>query len=272
MQEKPHISVNGSFPLPQPQVQVTKPEVRDDASHQTVSKRSKQPSLTPSQELVYKKKFGSVPSLAGSAGPTPGHHGSAGAQRSIATEMRSEPEDEGADESLPQTEGAVEVRGSPRCSSGVAVESLSVLCIGCQVHEVPIPRNNIMPFYTQHPSSTPTRPSTAGASRKMGLYSDDELIHELRERQMVQQRLQQATSDQRRRERPRSAPLTRQPPMASPMASPEAEMMSPDSFGQGPHSKSTVATKLNRAKQLAAVYAMRKSMSRLASLRASGAP
>jgi hypothetical protein len=106
----------------------------------------------------------------------------------------------------------------------------------------------------------------------MGLYSDDELIHELRERQMVQQRLQQATSDQRRRERPRSAPLTRQPPMASPMASPEAEMMSPDSFGQGPHSKSTVATKLNRAKQLAAVYAMRKSMSRLASLRASGAP
>ena len=119
-----------------------------------------------------------------------------------------------------------------------------------------IPRNNIMPFFTEPNTSTPARPATAGSAREMRDISSSDLIAELRERQMNDSAEMFARQRSRRQERPRSAPRSRSRPHQEAPDDPawDAPTSRFGGFNQGAHNKSTVATKLSRAKKMADVY------------------
>jgi len=91
----------------------------------------------------------------------------------------------------------------------------------------------------------------------MAKFSNVDLINELRVRQMAQQAELLAKQEARRQERPRSAPhrRPRDPPNDPTWDAPTSRF---GGFNQGSHSKSTVASKLSRAKKLAEVYHQRK--------------
>ena len=113
-----------------------------------------------------------------------------------------------------------------------------------------------MPFYTERKGApSPARPSSANPS--FAKYSDVDLIRELRERQHQQRRETDDVKEQRRRERPKSAPRERPAGPVDPMWDVPTSRFG--GFNQGAHAKSTVATKLNRAKKMADVYRERKS-------------
>jgi hypothetical protein len=132
-----------------------------------------------------------------------------------------------------------------------------------------IPRNNLLPFYTEPKGrghvEQRERPSTAGSAREISKFTNVDLINELRVRQMAQQADLIAKQEARRTDRPRSAPHRRPQEGAGPGGPTGPSWDAPTSrfggFNQGSHAKSTVATKLNRAKKMADVYHQRECLS-----------
>jgi Ca2+-binding EF-hand superfamily protein len=238
------------------------------SSHAGAAKK-KDVGLTKAQDLAFTKKFGMSPeealktspgeSLGSQPAPTPKPAQRQQRPQSAGASVRSG----GGLSAQQQVQERVEY-ARPEASLGDASSVQSSASTG-QAQPAQVPRNNLMPFYTEKPK----RPASAGAARAnaapltdparhIGDFTDEDLMHELRDRQRAKQQPGW---------RPRSAPRSRPQAGGSGgrLDDPEKlgrEWDAPTSrfggFNQGAHSKSTVATKLNQAKKMADLYAERK--------------
>ena len=104
--------------------------------------------------------------------------------------------------------------------------------------------------------SNPMFAATVGGVFGIGKFTDEDLVNELRIRQRENTRQVQEETNKRRRSRPRSAPMRRGGGGENTGRDRPGTRFAagPFVYSQGPHPRSTMATKLSRAKAMAAAY------------------
>ena len=103
--------------------------------------------------------------------------------------------------------------------------------------------------------SNPMFAATVGGVFGIGNFTDEDLINELRMRQREDTQQVQEETNKRRRSRPRSAPMRRGGCENTGWDRSGTRFAAgPFVYSQGPHPRSTMATKLSRAKAMAAAY------------------